>query len=177
MCKGVSQRNHRDLKRDVLDGGRLDMRRQKIEGGAVLAKLFRPLAGEVAQRDALFLGTADGLVVNIGDIANMAHLHAVELEHAAEDILQEKCAEVADMRGTIDRGTAAIHAVRSIRLAGGEGFDGAAECVVKTNGHVAVEKRRGRRRETIGARQASAEKKRQGIRNDLQPRMNTAWEI
>ena len=103
--------DHRDLLGDVLDRAGLDMRGQKSESLAVGMKLIGPLLSEVAERLANCLGSADRLVVDVGDIADVLHLETRDLEGAAQDVLDGERAEIADMGRTIDRRTAAIHAI------------------------------------------------------------------
>ena len=108
----VDQRlDHRDLLRDMHDRARLDMRGQESEGRAVGMKLVGPLLGEVAERLAGCLRAADGLIVDVGDIADVLHLETRDLEGAAQDVLDGERAEITDMGRTIDRRTAAIHAI------------------------------------------------------------------
>ena len=103
--------DHRDLLRDMLDGARLDMRGQETEGLTVGVELIGPGLGESVQGLADCLGAADRLIVDVGDIADVLHLEARDLEGAAQDVLDGERPEITDMGRAIDRGTAAIHTV------------------------------------------------------------------
>ena len=102
--------DHRDLQRDVRDGGGFGVRREHVQRGAVVVEFFRPDGGEFRKRFSLFLRAADRFVVHVGDVADVAHAQAVLLERAAQDVLQKECAEIADVRGPVDRRAAAVHA-------------------------------------------------------------------
>ena len=103
--------DHGHLLGDVLDRARLDVRRQETEGLAVRMEFIGPTLGEGGERLAGGLGPADGLVVDVGDIADVLHLQAGDLEGAAQDVLDGERAEVADVGRSVDRGSAAIHAI------------------------------------------------------------------
>ena len=102
--------DHRDLQRDVRDGGGFGVRREHVQRGAVVVEFFRPDGGEFRKRFSLFLRAADRFVVHVGDVADVAHAQAVLLERAAQDVLQKERAEIADVRGPVDRRAAAVHA-------------------------------------------------------------------
>jgi hypothetical protein len=103
--------DHRDLLRDVLHRARLDMGRQETEGLAVGMELVGPGLREGAERLAGGLGPADGLVVDVGDVADVLHLQAGDLEGAAQDVLDGERAEIADVGRSVDRRPAAVHAI------------------------------------------------------------------
>ena len=104
--------DHRDLKRNVFNGARFDLRREHVERGAVVVKFFRPSGGKVGEGFAFFLRAADGFVVHVGDVAHVADADTVHFECTAQNVLQQKGAEIADVRGTVNRRAAAIHAER-----------------------------------------------------------------
>ncbi len=100
--------DHGDLLRDVLDGTGLDVRRQTLELIAVVVEFFRPKAGELRECLTRALGFADGFVVHIRKVAHVERSQATRFQSAAEDILEHKSAEITDMGGTIDGGSAAV---------------------------------------------------------------------
>ena len=100
--------NHIDLLRNVLHRARFNVRRETLEEIAVVMKLLRPAGCEIAQRLAESLRFADCFVIHIRQIADMERASAARFQSATEDILQYKSAEIANVGGAIDRGTAAI---------------------------------------------------------------------
>jgi hypothetical protein len=55
---------------------------------------------------------ADGFIIHIGDVAHMLNRSAVDLEYSTQGVLQEKGSKIADVGGSINRGTAAVEAQR-----------------------------------------------------------------
>ena len=117
--------DHRDLLRDVLDGARLDVRREQAELLAVGVEFRRPAGGEFLERLAGFLGIADGFVVHIGDVADMERADSAGLQGAAQHVLEHESAEIPDVRGAVNGGAAAVkseaRAVDGAELAFGPG--------------------------------------------------------
>jgi hypothetical protein len=111
--------DHRDLLGDVFDRAGLDVRGQQAERKAVGMELIGPLLREVAQRLARGEGAADGLIVDVRDVADVLHLQAGDLEGAAQDVLHGEGAEIADVGRSVDRGSAAVHASGSRGRASG----------------------------------------------------------
>jgi hypothetical protein len=93
---------------DVLDGTGLDVGWQALEQIAVVMEFFRPEAGELRECLADALGFADRFVIDIGEVADVESAQAAGFEGAAEDILEDKSAEISDVSRAIDRGSAAV---------------------------------------------------------------------
>lgn len=102
--------DHRNLERNVSNGTRLDLRREHVERGAVVVKLFCPRGGEFGERLAFLLRAANRLVVHISDVADVADAESVRFERAPQNILQQKRAEITDVRGTVNGRSATVHA-------------------------------------------------------------------
>ena len=82
--------------------------------------------------DALFLfgGGLDDLVVDVGEIHHLVHFPSAQSKNASQQIAEQKRAEVAEMRGTVDGGTAGVDANR-LPIGGRKRFDFAGEGVVE----------------------------------------------
>ena len=93
---------------------------QAVEGGAVGVKNIRPLLGDLGERAFFLLGLANGAVVDVRQVADVPHLvrAELELEQAAQDIVHDERAEIADMGRSIDGRSAVIEAEDAIRLRG-----------------------------------------------------------
>ena len=65
----------------------------------------------------------------------MSHLRAVDFEHAAQRVLNEEGAKVADVRRAIDGRAAAVE-TQGLTALCGERLDRAAESIVELNGHL-----------------------------------------
>lgn len=131
--------DERDLLRDMCDGARLDRWFAHVERVTVGVEFFGPLGGEFAQRESFFDGAADRLVVHIGDVAHVLDCNTVGFGDAAEHVLNEEGAKVADVCGAVNRGPAAVKAQWLVARRG-EWFNGSAESVVKLDGHWNSEK-------------------------------------
>ena len=99
-----------DHLRDVVGRRRIDFGRFDIEGFEILKKGLLVFRGEIAQRNPGRPGIADGLVVHIGQVHDLADPVTEKLERAAQQVLEHIGAEVADMRIVVDGGTAGVHA-------------------------------------------------------------------
>ena len=106
------------------DFGTLDA--ERIE---VFKKSFFEAGGVLADGLVERGGVADDLVVNVGDVHDVADGDAEQLERTAQDIDLEEGAEVADVAVIVDGGAAGVDAKRLARFRG-EGFDRAGQCVV-----------------------------------------------
>lgn len=127
--------NHGDLMGDVLGGTGLDVGGEQVEGVAVGMELGGPVIGEIGERFAGGLGVANGFVVDVGDVAHMRGGCAAQLKDPAHDVLIDEGAEVPDVGGAVDRGTAAVESQRAA-ISGGDGKIFAGEGVVKMkHGH------------------------------------------
>jgi hypothetical protein len=127
--------DHGDLLRDVLDRAGLDLRDEQPEGRAIGVELVGPALGESRQGHLRRHRPADRLVVHVGEVADMLHLEAVDLERATEDVLQEEGPEVADVGRAVHGRTAAIHAEGGAAGLEEQGAHLAAHGVVQEDGH------------------------------------------
>ena len=65
---------------------------------------------EIAKADPCFTDTADDLVLHIGDVHDVFHGEALELQVAPDQIRKDKRPEVTDVREVVNGRAAAIHA-------------------------------------------------------------------
>ncbi len=112
VAGGDQPLDHRDHLGDVLGGARLDVGRQRPEGGHVVAE-----GGDGARRqrrNRLVIGARGGvdLVFDIGDVAHIAHMVlAVEVaQQPVEDIKHDERAAITDMGAVVHGRAADIHA-------------------------------------------------------------------
>lgn len=63
--------DHADLMRDVLNGGRLDVRWEKVQRGAIGMELAGPKLGELNQCLSSLLRVTNGFIIDIGDVPNV----------------------------------------------------------------------------------------------------------
>ena len=103
-------------------------------------ELVRPLLRERRQGLARRLGTADGLIVDVRNIANVLHPEASDLQGAPKDVLDGKGTEVTDMGRAINRGSAAIHPEERTVGLHQERPKLAAHGVMQENGHSRAKK-------------------------------------
>ena len=88
-------------------------------------ELLRVLAQRRAGLDRL----GDGAVVDVGVVAHLLHVVALELQRAAQHVERDEGAEVADVAARVDRQAAGVHA-HGPALRRGERFFAPAEGVV-----------------------------------------------
>ena len=79
-------------------------------------------------------GVADDLVVDVGDVHDVAGGDALEPEEAAEHVDLEEGPEVADVAVVVDGGSAGVHA-EGLAVGGCEVFDAAGESIEESDGH------------------------------------------
>ncbi len=129
--------DHADLLGDVAGGGGLDVGTQTVQRVAVGVELVGPLLGDLGECAVLLAGAADGLVVDVGDVADVLHLVGaeLELEHAAQEVVDDEGAEVADVRRRVDGGAAVVETVDAVGLGRAELFQAAGERVEERDGH------------------------------------------
>ena len=84
--------------------------------------------------DAVAGGVADDLVVDVGDVHDVADVVSGLEKKAVEKIDGDECAEIADVAVVVDGGSAGVHA-DVVVVDGVEVFDLGGERVVETNGH------------------------------------------
>ena len=102
--------NQRDDIRDMLGRARIDRRAldaQRIRVGVIF--LDEAIA-QLLDGDALFVGAADHLIVDIGEVLNVLHFIAFVLQIAAQRVKHDKRARVADVEIVVDRRAAAVNA-------------------------------------------------------------------
>ncbi len=129
--------DHGDLLGNVGGGGGLDVGAQAVEGVAVGVKFVGPLFGDLGERAALLAGAADGLVVHVGEVADVLHLVLAELEfeQATEEVVDHEGAEVADVRGRVNGGAAVVEAIHAVGVGRAELARGSGEGIVEGDGH------------------------------------------
>ncbi len=117
---------------DVPGGGGLDVRTQAAERVAVGVEFVGPLFRDVGERTPLVARALDGLVVDVGQVADVLHLVLAELqlEQPADDVVDDERAEIADVGGRVDGRAAVVEAEDAVGLRGlqflgaaGEGFE------------------------------------------------------
>ena len=64
---------------------------QAVQGVAVGVEFVGPLLRDLGQRPALVAGALDGLVVHIGEVADVLHLARVlQFEEPADDVVDDE---------------------------------------------------------------------------------------
>ena len=136
VARGDEPLDHGEDRGDVLGRARLDIGRQRQEGSGIVVELGGGALGQLADRYALRLGGGVDLVVDVGDVAHVAHMSGAidRAQHAVEHVERDDRAGVADMRQVIDRRPAHIHADIA-RVQGREPLLAARERVVEDEGH------------------------------------------
>ncbi len=121
--------------RDVLGRARDALGPLEAKGVAVGEKRFGVDRGVVVKRLALCDGVADDLIVHVGDVHDVVEFVAVQVKHAAQQIVKDEGAEVADVREVVNGGSAGVHA-DGVRVDGDERLDLLGQRVVEAQGHV-----------------------------------------
>ncbi len=121
--------DHREHAVDMLRSARLDVRAQYVEARLVLVHGGDHALHQRLERLAVFIGTPNDLVVDIGDVAHVSDLVAALTQPAGDHVEGHHHSCMADVAEVIDGHTAHIHAhlVAFQRL---EGFLGLAQGVV-----------------------------------------------
>ena len=78
--------------------------------GGVFEECLLILRGVLLHADAVAGGVADDLVVDVGDVHDVAHGVSALAEKSAQKIDGDECAEIADVSVVVDRGAAGVHA-------------------------------------------------------------------
>ena len=112
VARGDQPLDHRDHLRDVRGRPRLDIGRQHAERRHVLVKGGDRAGGQRLDRLAVGAGGGVDLVLDVGDVADVAHMLAAVgfAQQPVEHVEHDKGAGVADMGAVIDRRPAHIHA-------------------------------------------------------------------
>ena len=97
-----------DHLRNVVGRAHQEFRRLEAQQFAVDLEGFDILRGEVAQLEASFPRIADRLVIHVGQVHHLADFVAAVSQVAAQDVLKDKRAEVADVRVVINRRPASV---------------------------------------------------------------------
>ena len=79
------------------------------EGFAIVEEGLHEFFGVIADADVLGGGVGDDAVVDVGEVHYMSEAEAAEFEEAAENILENEGAIVADMGEVVDGGAAGVH--------------------------------------------------------------------
>ena len=93
---------------DVRGGPRQDVRRRHAEGGRVGDEALDPAVRELVDGLARGLGSADDLVVDVGDVHDPGHAEAAVAEVADQQVGEQERPEVADVGRAVDRRSAAV---------------------------------------------------------------------
>jgi len=72
--------DHVDLLTDETRGGRLSVRFEEAQGGAVLVEDRGPVTRDVGERTSFLPALADRAVVDVGEVANVAHFAGAEFQ-------------------------------------------------------------------------------------------------
>ena len=125
-------------------GGGLDVRAQAVEGVAIGVKLCRPLLGHVGQRTTFFAGPTDRFVVDVGEVAHVFDVVGAEFEfeQAADDVVHDEGAEVADVGRGVDGRAAIIEPENAVGVRRSEFAERAREGFVELKGHAQEEEKR-----------------------------------
>ncbi len=119
----------------MLDGAWLDVGREQTVFFAIGMEFPGPARGEGGEGLAGRLGIPYGFVVHIGDVADVEGAGAARLKGAAEDVLEDKGAEVSNVRRAVNRGAAAIE-TEGGAVDGGEVSLGSGKRVKKPHGGI-----------------------------------------
>ena len=102
---------------------------------AILEERLDEGHGQFADRDAARDRALDHLVIDVGQVHYLVNVPSLERDRPAQQILEEKCAEVAEMGGIVDCWSARIHA-DCFSVGGGQRLDRPRHRVVKAKvGH------------------------------------------
>ena len=95
---------------DLACGTRADVGVEDTEAVHLLDEGVRELLGNLSGGAALFVGTVDDFVVDVGEVLGKRDLIALEHEVAANHVERQERARVADVDLVVDRGAADVHA-------------------------------------------------------------------
>ena len=131
-------RNHRNHSRDVSGVGRFGKMLGAFNPECV--EIFEEglfeASGKGRQRDACFAATADGLVVDIGEVHDALDVEAAGFEMPLKEILEDVGAKVPDMGEVIDGGSAGVEANGpAFGIERGEGLERARQRVEEAQRH------------------------------------------
>ncbi len=112
MALGDEALDHRDHRRDVVGRARLGIGRQRQKRLRIGVKFLGRALGQLADGDAGGLGGGVDLVVDVGDVADIAHMRRAigRAQQPVEHVEHDDRPRVADMRQVVDRGPAHIDA-------------------------------------------------------------------
>ena len=114
--EALNQLNHA---RDVFGGAGNDFGLFDAEEAEVFKKCLDEAGSVLADGDACGCGVPDDLVVHVGDVHDVAHLHAGQFEVSAQDVDLKEGTKVADMTVVIDCRSASVHTER-LAVGGGK---------------------------------------------------------
>ena len=105
------------------------------ESFAIVEEGLDEFLGVITDADVLGGGVGDDAVVDVGEIHHVSESVAAEFEEAAEDVLEDEGAVIADVGEIVDGGAAGVHGDFA-RFLGDEGLGLVGERVVEVNfGH------------------------------------------
>ena len=93
----------------MLDRARHVVRAQATECLFVFEKRGLVLAGVLPERGAGFADAFDDFVLDVGDVHNVSHGVAFELEIAPDQVGEDKRAKIADVCEVVHRRPTAVH--------------------------------------------------------------------
>ena len=118
----------------MLGGAGDDLRLFHLEGVEVFEEGFFEAGGVFADGHPGGGGVADDLVVDVGDVHDVAGGDSLQSEEAAQHVDLEEGPEVADVAVVIDGGSAGVHA-ELLAVNRRQFFDAAGESIEESDGH------------------------------------------
>lgn len=105
-----------------------------MERVAVLVELGGPMPSHFDERPTFFAGSADRLVVHVGEISDMLHptYSKLTIDQTPDQIVDDERAEIPNVRRRIDGRAAIVEPEDAVRLGGFEFKDFSLERVEKT---------------------------------------------
>ena len=105
-----------------------------IPNASIVEEGLREFFGVIANAEVFCRGVGDDAVVDVGEIHDMGKAVAAEFQKAAQDVLEDESAVVADVGVVVDGGAAGVHGDFAGFLRD-EGFGFVGERVVETDFH------------------------------------------
>ena len=95
---------------DVPGRSWVDISRSNAERFEIFEETADDGLGELVERDALFEGSGNGLVVDVGQVGDEGDVVPLPLEVPVEKVIEEERPVVADVRELVDGRPAGVHA-------------------------------------------------------------------
>ena len=134
MAVGGEALDERDHVADVIGGFDDVLGALEAQGGSVVEEGLDEDGGEFTDGFTGGGGLLDDAVVDIGEIHDVVQAVTPVAQPAAEDVLEGKGAQIADMSEIPDGGAAGVHADGDA-IEGREVLDALGEGVVEADGH------------------------------------------